>query len=150
MTNPIETKKKCRWCLGSMQYEVFELHSKEYPLTRQELEIHKAYLFENAKYGAPPETQEAKEAERAKGIIRKGASIKGIIVTYQELIRVYPDGEHLEKVKANYGTHCHLCHVNFTKDHNRLVKEIDDAKAKKDLTSVGLSQVDLARIWSNV
>lgn len=151
MTNPIDKKKTCRWCLGSMQFEVFELHSKEYPLTKKELEMHKDYLYERIKYNSePPTSPGAIQAERDQGIIRKGAKIDNIIVTYQELIRIYPDGEHRDKVRASYGTHCHLCHVAFSKDHNKIVKDIDDAKAKKDLTTVGLLQVDLSRLWSNV
>jgi len=150
MSNPIEKEKKCRWCLGFMQYEVFELNSKEFPLTKRELEMHKDFLFEKAKYGDAPESTMAIQAEKDRSIFRKGAKIENIVVTYQELIRVYPDGEHRDKVRASYGTHCHLCHVAFSKDHNKIVKDINDAKAKKDLTTVGLLQVDLSRLCSNV
>lgn len=200
-------------------YEVFELNSKEYPLTKFELESHKIYLYESMVratfkeatsdgvttiYTVPDEARWSGVKEvsiwndskkiydvplldrsnleesingyymqdedivfypkppRDKMKVRiywlkkysetgaeykyEGREAKDIVVGIDNLKKMFPETWRTS-YRISYGTHCHICHTQFSKRHNTLVQEIEEMQGRKDLAGAGLKKVELERLW---
>lgn len=140
---------RCRWCLDLGSYEVFELPAREYPVTKLEWELHSLYLYEGLLYRKYSDelTLEEVASEKATGIHRRGVKLKDVIITFNELIRVYPDGGHRDAYVRSFSAHCHLCGRRFQKEHDSLTKKIASCTDSKDLSGSDLHRVDLARLW---
>ena len=142
------TIQRCRWCQDLGSYEVFEDHSREFPVTKLEWKLHSQYLYEGLIYGyADKLTLEDKKIQQQKNIVRRGQKIPGLIVSYDALIRKYPNGDHRDKYVRSFAEHCHICSIRFQKDHDQLIKKINSCTDAKDLSGADLYRVDLARLW---
>lgn len=143
--------KACRWCHGSMMYEVFELKTKEYPLTKKELYYHQQFLWEESKFGELPEDPKerseflAKE-EANKGIKRKGFKVEGIVLTINQLRKDYPNNWR-DVTRQSYGVHCHICFRRFEKEHVELTNKLEEMKGRKDMVAVGEVMIEIERLW---